>query len=45
VRPAEVNELIGDCSRARQAFDWRPQVRLQQLVDMMVRADLQRLGR
>jgi GDPmannose 4,6-dehydratase len=45
VRPAEVNELIGDCSRAQQAFGWRPKVRLPQLVEMMVRADLDRLGR
>jgi GDPmannose 4,6-dehydratase len=45
VRPAEVNELIGDCSRARQAFGWRPRVKLSQLVEMMVRADLERLGR
>lgn len=45
VRPAEVNQLIGDCSAAAQAFGWRPQVLLPQLVDMMVRADLERLGR
>jgi GDPmannose 4,6-dehydratase len=44
VRPAEVNQLIGDCSRARAAFGWRPRVRLKQLVEMMVRADLERLG-
>jgi GDPmannose 4,6-dehydratase len=45
VRPAEVNELIGDCTRAREAFGWRPAVLLPQLVEMMVRADLERVGR
>lgn len=44
VRPAEVHELIGDCRRARETFGWRAQVRLPQLVDMMVKADLERLG-
>ena len=45
VRPAEVNELIGDCSRARAAFGWRARVLLPQLVETMVRADLERLRR
>jgi len=45
VRPAEVNQLTGDCARARAAFGWDPKVRLPQLVDMMVRADIERLGR
>jgi len=45
VRPAEVNQLIGDCSAARRAFGWQPKVLLPQLVEMMVRADLERLGR
>ena len=45
VRPAEVNELIGDCSRARAAFGWRARVLLSQLVETMVRADLDRLRR
>lgn len=44
VRPAEVHELIGDCSRAQAAFGWRAAVSLPQLVEMMVRADLERLG-
>ena len=45
VRPAEVHELIGDCSRAQAKFGWRAAVTLSQLVEMMVRADLERLGR
>jgi GDPmannose 4,6-dehydratase len=44
-RPAEVNQLIGDCALAKQAFGWRAEVRLPQLVEMMVRADLDRLRR
>ena len=45
VRPAEVNQLIGDCSSAKQVFGWRTEVSLAQLVEMMVRADLDRLRR
>ena len=45
VRPAEVHELIGDCTRAQTAFGWRAAVTLSQLVEMMVRADVERLGR
>lgn len=44
VRPAEVHELIGDCTSARDTFGWKAQVRLPQLVEMMVKADLERLG-
>jgi len=45
VRPAEIHELVGDSRKARAAFGWRPHVHLPQLVEMMVRADLERLGR
>jgi len=45
VRPAEINQLVGDCTKAREALDWKPTVSFQQLVEMMVRADLERLGR
>jgi GDPmannose 4,6-dehydratase len=45
VRPAEINELVGDCQKAREAFGWSAGVKLPQLVEMMVRADLERLGR
>jgi GDPmannose 4,6-dehydratase len=40
-RPAEVDQLIADPSKARRALDWRPQVDFQQLVQMMVEADLE----
>jgi GDPmannose 4,6-dehydratase len=42
-RPAEVEGLIGDASRARAQLGWEPQVRFAGLVEMMVRADLERL--
>jgi GDPmannose 4,6-dehydratase len=43
VRPAEVDLLIGDYSKAKKKLGWEPKVRFQQLVEMMVDADLERL--
>ena len=43
VRPAEVDLLLADASKARTALDWRPHVGFQDLVVMMVDADLERL--
>jgi len=40
IRPAEVDHLIGDASKARQQLGWEPQVTFAQLVTMMVDADL-----
>lgn len=39
-RPAEVDLLIGDASKARSQLDWTPQVTFPELVTMMVDADL-----
>ncbi|MCP4191030.1 MAG: GDP-mannose 4,6-dehydratase [Planctomycetaceae bacterium] len=39
-RPAEVDLLLGDASKARETLGWNPTVKFNQLVDMMVRADL-----
>jgi GDPmannose 4,6-dehydratase len=39
-RPAEVDELIGDSSKARATFGWKPTVDFTQLVHMMVDSDL-----
>ena len=39
-RPAEVDLLIGDASKAAQKLGWRPEVGFQQLIAMMVDADL-----
>ncbi len=44
-RPAEVNTLRGDPSRARTVLGWRPSVTFGELVRMMVDADLQRVAR
>ena len=45
LRPAEVDQLIGDASKARTALGWRPDVDFAGLVRMMVDADLERLSR
>ncbi len=42
-RPAEVDLLIGDASKAGRVLGWEPQVSFEQLVRMMVDADLQAL--
>jgi len=44
VRPAEVDTLLADASRARRELGWAPQVSFEQLVQMMVDADLERLA-
>jgi GDPmannose 4,6-dehydratase len=43
VRPAEVDLLIGDASKAHRALGWSPKVSFRELVHMMVDADLERL--
>ncbi|MCP4645702.1 MAG: GDP-mannose 4,6-dehydratase [bacterium] len=42
-RPAEVHILLGDCAKAREQLGWEPKVTFQQLVEMMVDADLRRV--
>ncbi|NJK99957.1 MAG: GDP-mannose 4,6-dehydratase [Spirulinaceae cyanobacterium RM2_2_10] len=44
LRPAEVDLLIGDCSKAKQQLGWEPSVSFQELVHLMVEADLAALG-
>lgn len=44
MRPAEVDLLVSDPAKARQKLGWQPKVNFQQLVEMMVEADLQRLS-
>jgi GDPmannose 4,6-dehydratase len=43
LRPAEVDLLVGDASKARAMLGWKPRVGFEGLVEMMVRADLDRL--
>jgi GDPmannose 4,6-dehydratase len=45
LRPAEVDHLIGDASKARRVLGWDPRVDFKALVEMMVDADLERLSR
>ncbi|QIK75271.1 GDP-mannose 4,6-dehydratase [Nocardioides piscis] len=40
MRPAEVDLLIGDASKARDVLGWKPQVGFEELITMMVDADL-----
>jgi GDPmannose 4,6-dehydratase len=44
LRPAEVELLIGDSTKARQKLGWEPSVTFRELVALMVEADLQALG-
>jgi GDPmannose 4,6-dehydratase len=44
LRPAEVDHLLGDPSKARAQLGWAPAVNFKQLVEMMVDADLERLS-
>jgi GDPmannose 4,6-dehydratase len=43
IRPAEVNQLLGDASKAREKLCWSPKVSFEELIAMMVEADLQKL--
>jgi GDPmannose 4,6-dehydratase len=44
IRPAEVDHLIGDASKAKRQLGWEPSVTFEQLIAMMVDADLERLS-
>ncbi len=43
-RPAEVDLLIGDSSKARKKLGWSPKTSFKQLVEIMVKEDLKRFG-
>jgi GDPmannose 4,6-dehydratase len=45
MRPAEVDLLVGDPSKARQILGWEPKVSFADLVGMMVSADVDLLRR
>jgi GDPmannose 4,6-dehydratase len=45
LRPAEVNTLRGDAAKARTVLGWEPSVGFEELVRMMVDADMERVGR
>ena len=44
-RPAEVDVLLGDASKARRELGWQPRVTFKELVRLMVEADLEAAGR
>ncbi|TAM86973.1 MAG: GDP-mannose 4,6-dehydratase, partial [Jatrophihabitans sp.] len=45
LRPAEVDQLVGDATKARDVLGWRPTVDFDELVTMMVESDLRALSR
>ena len=45
LRPAEVNVLLGDATKAKQKLSWRATIGLEELAIEMVEADLERLRR
>jgi len=40
-RPAEVDILLGDSTKARKKLEWEPKVSFDQLINMMVEADME----
>ncbi len=42
MRPAEVDHLIGDASKAQEKLGWKPKTTFKELVEMMVKADVER---
>jgi GDPmannose 4,6-dehydratase len=42
-RPAEVDTLVGDASKARRVLGWEPKTSFEELIALMVDADLERL--
>ena len=43
LRPAEVDHLVGDATKAREKLGWEPRVSFRELAEMMVDADVERL--
>jgi GDPmannose 4,6-dehydratase len=44
-RPAEVDLLVGDASKAREKLGWTPRTSFEELIRLMVRADLELLSK
>ncbi len=45
LRPAEVEHLIGDARKAREKLGWEPRTSFEEMIRLMVDADLDLLGR
>ncbi|MCO6432357.1 MAG: GDP-mannose 4,6-dehydratase [Deltaproteobacteria bacterium] len=43
LRPAEVDSLVGDASKAKKILGWEPKVSFENMIKMMVDADIERL--
>jgi GDPmannose 4,6-dehydratase len=43
IRPADIEEVVADPAKARRELGWVPKVSFEELVEMMVKADLDRL--
>jgi GDPmannose 4,6-dehydratase len=43
-RPAEVDDLMADASKAREKLNWKPRVTFEQLVKIMINADMELAG-
>jgi GDPmannose 4,6-dehydratase len=43
-RPADIEELVADASKAREKLGWEPRTSFEEVVEMMVRADLEALS-
>jgi GDPmannose 4,6-dehydratase len=43
LRPAEVDHLVGDSTKAREKLGWEPRVGFRELIELMVDADVERL--
>ena len=44
LRPAEVDQLVGDASKARRELEWAPRTSFRELAELMVDADLERVA-
>jgi GDPmannose 4,6-dehydratase len=40
IRPADVDQLVGDATKARQKLGWAPEVTFEELISMMIKHDL-----
>jgi GDPmannose 4,6-dehydratase len=45
LRPAEVDQLIGDPAKAKERLGWEPTTSFEELIRLMTRSDLELLGR
>ena len=42
-RPAEIEEVVADASKARRLLGWEPKISCEEVIEMMVKADLEQL--